>query len=278
MNREGNAAFALVVGASSGIGQAIAETFADAGWRVAGTSRRAAGTEAIAAGSIAMLPVDVTDDASVAALHGRLDALGLSPDLLVISAGYGIAGPIESTPVEAVHAQFDTNVFGLHRIVRAFLPAMRARGSGKIMIIGSIAGAVAMPFQGVYSASKFAVAGYAQALRHELAAHGVVVTLIEPGDHKTGFGSARTPVFRATAYEPIASRVLAIQFGTEAVGAPPKNVARAVLRLAAASRPPFLKRLGTPFELVLAPGRHFLPASWYDPMVRAVFKMGGWKR
>lgn len=279
MNRRDNAAFALVVGASSGLGKAIAERLAGAGWRVVGTSRRAAGADAILPGRVAMLPVDVTDDASVAALHDRLAASVLTPDLLVVSAGYGIAGPIEETPIDAVYAQFNTNVFGLHRIVRAFLPAMRARGSGKIMIIGSLGGEVGMPFQAFYSASKFAVSGYAQALRQELAAHGVVVCLIEPGDHKTGFGEARRMIFNnGGAYEPIASRALAIQFANEVSGAPPENVAQVVVRLAAAKRPRFLTRVGTPLERALTQARHVLPPSWYDPIIRAVLKMGGWKR
>ncbi|WP_243453912.1 SDR family NAD(P)-dependent oxidoreductase [Sandaracinobacteroides saxicola] len=223
----------LVTGASSGLGKAIAERLAAGGARVVGTSRHAATDGPIAASGLTMAQLDICDDVSVASLKNRLQEAGALPATIVLNAGFGISGAIEETPVDAARAQFDTNLLGAHRVVQAFLPSLRARGGGRLIVIGSLAGRIALPFQGFYSASKAALAAYAAALRIELRPFGIDVTLVEPGDHRTGFPDRRQPPAdrHHSPYEPQQSRVLAAMIASEQAGASPESLADAVVHL-----------------------------------------------
>ncbi|MFQ6615104.1 MAG: SDR family NAD(P)-dependent oxidoreductase, partial [Fidelibacterota bacterium] len=107
------------------------------------------------------------------------------------NAGYGIGGPLEMTAVEEAKEQFETNFFGVHLVNRIVLPYLRDQGHGRIILIGSIGGRIGLPFQGMYSATKFALEGYAEALSMEVKEWGVEVLLVEPGDFATGFTGER---------------------------------------------------------------------------------------
>ena len=267
----------LVVGASTGFGAAIAEAFVARGERVIGTSRWAPGEGAIAATGLTLAQLDVCDETSVAALAARLDKAGIVPDVAVLNAGYGISGAIEDTPVEAAMAQFNTNFLGVHRMVRALLPGMRAQGSGRMIVIGSVAARIPVPFQAFYSASKAAVEAYAAALRMEVAAFGIDVTVVEPGDHKTAFGAAR-PLSDSgpeSAYQPQAQRAVAIMEASELAGAPASDVARLVVRIAGLKRPKAryvqanrMERLGLVLQRVL-------PAALFEGIIMDTYKVPG---
>ena len=187
----------LVTGASSGIGRATALEFAARGHAVFAAARRVDPLEELAASGerIAAVPMDVTEAESVRRARARVDELtaGHGVDVLVNSAGYALGGPVEALSSEAVRHQFETNVFGLLDVTRAFLPQMRERGSGRIVNVSSVVGRVAFPGMGVYAATKFALEALSDALRMELAPFGVGVVLIEPGFVRTdiGAGSAR---------------------------------------------------------------------------------------
>ncbi len=186
----------LVVGASSGIGRACAEVLYARGCRVYGTSRHAPRALVEARTSdlaplLRMIPLDVTSDGSVQAAVGLVLACEERIDAVVNCAGFGVAGAAELTTMDEAREQFETNFFGTVRVCQAVLPAMRQQGSGRILNISSIAGQIAIPFQAFYSASKFAVEGFTEALRMEVAPFGVKVVLIEPGDFRTGFTAAR---------------------------------------------------------------------------------------
>ena len=155
----------LVTGASSGIGKAAAKLFYEKGYVVYGTSRR----EAVeSSDGIAMLKLDVTDDASVQDCVQQVLQREGQIDVLVNNAGYGIAGAVEDTSAEEVKSQLETNLVGLHRMCAAVLPVMRRQGGGKIINISSVAGFIAIPYQAFYSVSKYAVEGYSRALRNEV--------------------------------------------------------------------------------------------------------------
>jgi len=175
----------LITGASSGIGLAAAQILHARGARVWGASRR------VIAGEIPWIAMDVTDDEAVDAGVRKLIEKAGRIDALITCAGYGIAGAIEDTSSAEAQAQFATNFFGTFRAVRAVLPAMRAQEAGRIVLVGSIAGRIGVPFQGFYSASKFALEGFAESLRMEVKPFGIDVSLIEPGDFKTDFTAAR---------------------------------------------------------------------------------------
>jgi NAD(P)-dependent dehydrogenase (short-subunit alcohol dehydrogenase family) len=175
-----------VTGASSGLGLAMAERMLARGWRVFGTSRRgAAGAPEIA--GLEWVTMDVCDDDSVTAglatVFDRIERL----DGLVCNAGWGIYGPVEETTLERARAQLETNYFGVLRVLRPVLTKMRTADSGRILLVGSLAGRAPIPFQAHYSASKAAIEALAFALANEIHPFDVHVSLIEPGDIDTGF-------------------------------------------------------------------------------------------
>ncbi len=182
----------LVTGASSGIGQAVAGYLVQKGYRVYGTSRTVApGTVQESPGEPLMVHMDVTGDDSVqAGIEQVLEREGRL-DVVINNAGFGLAGAVEDTSIEEAKAQFETLLFGTLRVCRAALPLMRRLGGGYIINISSLAGLIAIPFQGFYSAAKFALEGLTESLRMEVGEFGIRVVLIEPGDLKTGFTANR---------------------------------------------------------------------------------------
>jgi len=235
----------LVTGASSGIGRATAVEFARRGHQVYAAARREEVLAGLADGERNIRPVglDVTDADSVQRAWAKIQAEtgGTGVDVLVNNAGFALTGPVEVLPDEAVRRQFDTNVFGVLNVTRAVLPAMRARGSGRIINVSSIVGRVSFGLMGVYGATKYAVEALSDALRLELRGFGITVVLIEPGFVATNLGSAadaesgRGPV--PAAYQELAetgTRYLARQL---AKGIPASQVA-ATIANAAESRNP----------------------------------------
>lgn len=176
----------LVTGASSGIGAATATRLASQGLRVFGTSRRARSS----ADGIEWIELDVDSDDSVKRAAETLLAKCGRLDGLVCNAGFGIFGSVEEVPVAEARQQFETNFFGVLRVVQALLPGMREAGRGRIVIVSSQAAHFPIPFQAHYSASKAAVSALASALRSEVYRKGVQVCLIEPGDVDTPFNDA----------------------------------------------------------------------------------------
>jgi NAD(P)-dependent dehydrogenase (short-subunit alcohol dehydrogenase family) len=176
---------ALVTGASSGIGEVTAERLARAGYTVYGTSRREprAGQQ-----SFEMLRLDVTSDESVEAAVREVMRLNSRIDLLVNNAGFGVApAGAEESSIEQARSIFDTNFFGIVRMIRAVVPHMRSQGSGRIINIGSVLGFLPMPYGALYAATKHALEGYSESLDHELRTHGIRVSVIEPAYTKTQF-------------------------------------------------------------------------------------------
>jgi short-subunit dehydrogenase len=174
-------AVAIVTGASSGIGAATAARLVGRGLRVYGVGRRAG---QMPQGVIECL-IDVTDEDAMGALVERVLREAGQIDVLVNSAGYGLAGAIADTSMAEARAQFEVNFFAVVGLTRLVLPAMQQRGSGLVVNVSSLGGLFGLPFQGYYSASKFAMEGWSEALRHELKPMGIDVALVEPGDVAT---------------------------------------------------------------------------------------------
>jgi NAD(P)-dependent dehydrogenase (short-subunit alcohol dehydrogenase family) len=173
-------AMILVTGSGKGIGRAITIELARRGHEVVATARR---LETLRDLPVARrITLDVTDEASVRRAREEVGPV----DVLVNNAGDIAVAPIESTPFEEVRNLYDLNVFGTLRMVQAFGPAMRERGSGTIINMSSMAGRVAMPLIGMYSSTKWAIEGLSEALRFELGHFGVRVLLIEPGSINSG--------------------------------------------------------------------------------------------
>jgi NAD(P)-dependent dehydrogenase (short-subunit alcohol dehydrogenase family) len=183
----------LITGATAGIGRHAALHLARAGWRVFATGRNRAALDALAAEAagtgLETLELDVTDAASIARAKNEIDrrTKGTGLDALVNNAGYSQPGPLEEVSDGDLRAVFETNVFGLMAVARAFIPAMRERGRGRIVNVSSVMGRLTMPFNGAYCATKYAVEALSDALRNELAVFGIQVVIIEPGPIRTNF-------------------------------------------------------------------------------------------
>ncbi|OOG38652.1 oxidoreductase [Rhodanobacter sp. C05] len=256
---------ALVTGASSGIGKATAERLTTAGYTVYGTSRRGAqGNQQ----RFAMLSLDVTSDASVETAVREVIRLEGRIDLLVNNAGFGVApAGAEESSIGQAQAIFDTNFMGIVRMTRAVVPHMRQQGSGRIINIGSVLGFLPMPYMALYSATKHAVAGYSEALDHELRTMGIRVSVVEPAYINTPFdANLMKPDAPLDVYREIRTgvekRVKEVLVGADG----PEVVAEMVLKAAMADRP----------KLRYAPGlasrmrwlRRFAPAGVLDAGVR----------
>ena len=262
----------LITGAAQGIGRQTALHLARRGHRVLATGRKPellAQLEAEApAGRLETFRLDVCDPGSIAAALeevGRRTG-GQGIDALVNNAGYGLAGPLELVSDVDLRAQFETNVFGLMAVTRAFLPGLRARGRGRIVNVSSVGGRVTFPFMGAYHASKYAVEALSDALRMEMRPFGVHVVVVEPGFIRSGF-SERTASLalryreHPSPYSKILVRVEEMQSRSDAFAVGPEVVARAIEKALVARRPrsryviPFFRARLLLFFLPLFPTR-----------------------
>jgi NAD(P)-dependent dehydrogenase (short-subunit alcohol dehydrogenase family) len=265
---------ALVTGASSGIGLAIANDLQNAGYRVYGASRKASG-EANPHGDFELIKMDVDHDDSVAAAIAAVAKREGRLDVVVSNAGMGFAGALEDTSSDEALAQFQTNFFGNHRVCRAALPHLRARDRAHLVVIGSIAGLIAVPFQGMYSAAKFALEGYCEALRIELRGSSVRVAIVEPGDFATGFTAARRMTADSaagSAYRAKFEASLAVMEKDETGGADPVLVARTVKRIIETERPALRHAVGALAQTAVARAKPFLPAAAFEALIADHYK------
>jgi NAD(P)-dependent dehydrogenase (short-subunit alcohol dehydrogenase family) len=238
----------LITGATAGIGRTTALHLASLGHHVIASGRKPNELARLPAearglaGTLDVVPLDVTEPASIAAAVVEVDRLtgarGL--DVLINNAGFGVLGPTSEISDAEMRRQYDTNVFGLMNVTRAFLPAMRARRAGRIINVSSLGGRVTLPYFGVYNSTKYAVESLSDALRYELQPFGIDVVLIEPGVIRTRFettavagmaGFAATPYGRALAHYEQMSKA------ADRFAANPIVVARAIARAVAARRP-----------------------------------------
>ncbi len=173
---------ALVTGATGGIGKAAAQSLAKAGFRVFGTSRRAAASTS----GVTMIPCDVTNDQSVKQAVSEVLAATGRIDVVVNNAGRSLIGGAEESSIGQSKGLFDVNVFGVIRVTNAVLPTMRQQRSGRIINISSVAGFLPGPYTSLYNATKHAVEGYSESLDHELRSFGIHVSLVEPAFTRTG--------------------------------------------------------------------------------------------
>jgi NAD(P)-dependent dehydrogenase (short-subunit alcohol dehydrogenase family) len=188
----------LITGCSSGIGLASAYILKARGWRVLATARRDEDLARLAGEGFDTLRLELADPASVVATaNAALSLTGGRLDALFNNAAYGQPGAVEDVTADVLRRQFEVNVFATHELTRLVLPAMRARGHGRIVNCSSVLGLVAAPWRGAYSASKFALEGLTDALRLELAGSGIHIALIEPGPIRTRFVETAMAAARA---------------------------------------------------------------------------------
>ncbi|MEQ1866616.1 MAG: SDR family oxidoreductase [Micropepsaceae bacterium] len=184
----------FITGSSTGLGRASALLFASRGWKVIATMRNPAKESELGKVSgITLLPLDVTKPTEIEAAAAK--ALAMGPvDVLFNNAGYGLAGAFEAASDAQLKDELDTNLLGVMRVTKAFLPALRERGQGTIVTTTSIGGLVTFPFNSVYHATKWGLEGWSESLAYELAPLGIRVKTVAPGGIATDF-STRSIVF-----------------------------------------------------------------------------------
>lgn len=269
----------LVTGATSGIGKAIASGLVSEGASVYGTGRdpaaRSNADKTHYDIGVNYLPLDTRSEESVetavSAVLGKEGRL----DVLVACAGMGIAGAVEDTDIADVTHQMDVNFLGTVRTIKACLSSMRRRGSGKIIVIGSIAGRVGMPFQAFYSSSKFALEGFVESLRQEVKKFGIEVCIVEPGDFHTGFTGSREKAASLTggAYDKTFLRVISVQEHDELLGSTPDKAAKTVISLVNRKSLPVRVTTGPAFQRFACFLKRIIPASWFEAFFKLYYKL-----
>jgi short-subunit dehydrogenase len=257
---------ALVTGASSGIGEAAARALRGAGFAVYGTSRKAAAGET--RDGVAFLPLDVTDDGSVADVVREVLERSGRIDVLVNNAGGGLAGAAEESSIEQTRALFETNVFGAIRMTRAVLPHMREQGGGRIINISSVLGFLPAPFMALYAATKHAIEGYSESLDHEVRDNGVRVLLVEPAYTKTSFDTNTV-----AADEPLAlyarrrQAIDGLNAAAVRAGDEPSVVGQAIVAAATDTHPKLRYPAGT-LARRASKLRRYAPPAIFDKQIR----------
>lgn len=262
---------AIVTGASSGIGEATAELLANSGYKVYGTSRKGAQSNQR---SYKMLALDVNSEESIQKALNEVIQIEGRIDLVVNNAGFGIAaGGAEESSMEQTQQIFDTNFFGVVRVIRAVVPYMRKQGQGRIINIGSILGLIPAPYMATYAATKHAVEGYSESLDHELRTRGIRVSVVEPAYTKTNFEANAPEVDTKIEEYAIARKALAkiLKAAVES-GDDPKIVAKVVLNAANAKHPKMRYTAGT-LACRLSFLRRFAPAVMMDKGIRQQMKL-----
>lgn len=269
----------LVTGATAGIGRHAALELARRGHRVFAAGRRAHALEALEkeSANIEGIVLDVTSAASIEAARATIleRTRGHGVDALVNNAGWGLVGPLEEIEDADLRAQFDTNVFGLMAVTRAFAPLMRERGFGRIVNVSSMGGRITFPMMGAYHATKYAVEALSDALRIELGAFGVSVSIIEPGAIRTEFNDValgKIDRFASGAYGMIVRNAKALEdmFMKAAVG--PEHVTRAIVK-AIESRRPCARYVAPRRVMALLALFALVPTRWMDALLRAAMRM-----
>ena len=261
----------LVTGASSGLGLSMAGSLAAGGHRVFGTSRT---PRAAASDAFRTLTLDVTRDDSVAACVAEVMRSAGRIDAVINNAGIGIAGAIEDTSPAEAQAQFETNFFGTHRVCRAVLPHLRAQRAGLIINVSSLAGRIPLPFQGFYSATKFAIEAYTEALRMEVRPFGIVVSMIEPGDFATSFTANRRMTAETTTVSPYfetALRAVAIMARDEQANQDLSPITAAIEKIFASRRPALRYPRANVVQRTFNALRPFLPQSAAEALIRSTY-------
>lgn len=261
----------LITGASSGFGKAIAELLASKGHIVYGTSRKPKEHT-----SIHFLQMDVRDSVSVASGVEKVIQEQGRIDVLINNAGMGIGGSLELATQEEISEQMGTNFGGCVNLCQKVLPYMRKQRQGRIINLSSIGGVMGLPYQGFYSASKYAIEGFSEALAAEVKGFGITVSLVEPGDFATGFTASRQNS-QATLdnedYGTSFSRSLSLIEKEENGGLKPEVLAKRIARIVTCRRPRMryvVANLEQWFSVVL---HRIIPGNWFVNILRSYYKV-----
>ncbi|MGL2891890.1 SDR family oxidoreductase [Helicobacter pylori] len=262
---------AVITGASSGIGLECALMLLDQGYKVYALSRRATLCVALNHALCERVDIDVSDSNALKEVFSNISAKEDHCDVLINSAGYGVFGSVEDTPIEEVKKQFSVNFFALCEVVQLCLPLLKNKPHSKIFNLSSIAGRVSMLFLGHYSASKHALEAYSDALRLELKPFNVQVCLIEPGPVKSNWEKTafENDERKDSVYALDLEKTKNFYSGVYQKALNAKEVAQKIVFLSMSQKIKARYLIGLKTQLLLALYR-ILPSSWYDSLFRLI--------
>ncbi|WRF20388.1 SDR family oxidoreductase [Helicobacter pylori] len=262
---------AIITGASSGIGLECALMLLDQGYKVYALSRHATLCVALNHALCESVDIDVSDSNALKEVFSNISAKEDHCDVLINSAGYGVFGSVEDTPIEEVKKQFGVNFFALCEVVQFCLPLLKNKPHSKIFNLSSIAGRVSMLFLGHYSASKHALEAYSDALRLELKPFKIQVCLIEPGPVKSNWEKTafENDERKDSVYALDLEKTKNFYSGVYQKALTPKEVAQKIVFLSMSQKIKARYLIGLKTQLLLALYR-ILPSSWYDSLFRLI--------
>ncbi len=261
----------LITGASSGFGKATAERLCQKGFTVYGTSRKAMSHE-----QIRFLQMDVCNVESVrAAIACIIEEQGRI-DVVVNNAGMGIGGSLELATQEEIDLQMNTNFRGCVNVCQAILPILRKQGEGQIINLSSIGGIMGLPYQGFYSASKFAIEGFTEALAAEVRGFGIKVSMVEPGDFATNFTARRhnsEATMKNAAYGDSFARSLSLIEKEENGGLKPEKLAKTIEKIICSRRPRLRYVVANLEQKLSVLLKRIIPGNWMVNILRNYYKV-----
>ncbi|WP_214415259.1 SDR family oxidoreductase [Sphaerisporangium fuscum] len=263
----------LVTGSSRGFGRLIAVALACRGRRVFATMRDPAAGRDLLQQGVRVLRLDVDDPDSVteavgevlAETDGRLSAA-------VLNAGIASGGAFEDVPDDEFERVLRTNFFGTLRVARAVLPALRAHGDGRLLVMSSDSGMYGTPGLSAYTASKFAVEGWAESIALEVAGFGVHVTILEPGNFKTDIWDTQPIRVEGSPYARLTGRLTTMAGKIAESAGDPALVAQVTVKALEADRPRLRYRIGADARLMHA-ARRLLPDRARLGLIRRYAKL-----
>ncbi|TPH71728.1 SDR family oxidoreductase [Helicobacter pylori] len=262
---------AIITGASSGIGLECALMLLNQGYKVYALSRHATLCVALSHALCESIDIDVSDSNALKKVFLNISTKEDHCDVLINSAGYGVFGSVEDTPIDEVKKQFGVNFFALCEVVQFCLPLLKNKPHSKIFNLSSIAGRVSMLFLGHYSASKHALEAYSDALRLELKPFNIQVCLIEPGPVKSNWEKTafENDERKDSLYVLEVNAAKSFYSGVYQKALSPKAVAQKIVFLSMSQKIKARYLIGLKTQLLLALYR-ILPSSWYDSLFRLI--------
>jgi NAD(P)-dependent dehydrogenase (short-subunit alcohol dehydrogenase family) len=263
----------LITGATTGLGKSMAESLARIGYHVFATGRNIPNDSNIKNLSYRYLDVKKSDSVkgtitAILEQHHRID-------ILINSAGLGLAGPLEEIPFEDIYNLFETNFFGTVRLTRHVVPVMRKQGKGLIINMSSIGGRIGLPFQSIYSASKFAIESLTEALRTELKPFGIRVCMIEPGDYHTNVNHNRITVMphKESPYHKRLKEFFNLLENNINKGSKPEKLGRLILKIVRTRKPRLRYRSGKFFEKITPLASNLMPTPVFEWFVARFYRL-----
>lgn len=262
----------LITGASAGIGKATVRLFAQRDWNVIATMRSTEkGKDLESIPNVLVQQLDVTDSASIRqAIDNSIEKFG-QIDVLVNNAGIGVFGAFEAADDQLIKKQFDTNVFGVMKLIKSILPHFREKKQGTIINISSGVGKVPLPMQSLYGSTKFAIEGFSESVSYELASLGIMVKLVLPGNIQTDFFKSLTvtDISNYKDYQAYQTKVLdKIEKLNQDTGATPEYVAEVIYKAATDGKRKMRYMAGKDISL-FAKVRKLLPDGLFMKIVRS---------